>query len=219
MPTAKGGYYSKDGTRLPSVTTVLSRFKASDALMYWAWDQGRKNLDFRETKQKAADAGSAAHAMVEAYANNLEFDPSPYPPEILNKAEGAFSAFKTWAKQTELKVISTELGLVSEQHQYGGTLDAMAVDGKLSICDWKTSGGVYGDYVCQLAAYGQLWDENNPDDKITGGYHLLRFSKQEHPDDPVSFTHHYWSDLSIPLKMFLLLREAYELDKRVKKMV
>lgn len=219
MPTAKGGYYTKDGTRVPSVTTILSRFKYSDPLMYWAWDQGRQGKDFRETKQAAADAGSAAHAMVEAFTGGLEFDPSPYQPAILEKAKGAYGAFQEWASQTNLKVVKTEVGLVSELHRYGGTLDAMLVKGSLAMGDWKTSNGVYPDYCLQLAAYGQLWDENNPDNKVTGGYHLLRFSKQEHPDDPVMFSHHFWSDLALPLKMFLLLREAYALDQRVKKMV
>ena len=219
MPTAKGGYFLKDGTRVPSVTTILSRFKESGALMYWAWDQGRNGKDFRETAQKAADAGSAAHAMVEAYSEGKEFDPKPYDKLALSRAEGAFSAFKEWADQTSLKIVQTELGLVSEKYKYAGTLDAMLVNGKLSLGDWKTSNGVYGDYCCQLAAYGQLWNENHSTQPIVGGYHLLRFSKQEHPDDPISFTHHYWSDLDIALKMFLLLREAYELDKRVKKLV
>lgn len=219
MPTQKSGYFTKDGLKVPSVTTILSRFKESGALMFWAWDQGRQGKDFRETKQAAADAGSAAHAMVECHVNGWEFDPKPYDDLALSRAGGAFNAFKEWAGQTGLKAVKTELPLVSEKHRYGGTLDAMLVNGKLAMGDWKTSNGVYGEYCCQLAAYGQLWNEHNPDNPITGGYHLLRFSKQEQPDDPISFTHHYWSDLDIALKMFLLLREAYELDKRVKKMV
>lgn len=219
MPTQKGGYYTKDGERVPSVTTILSRFKQSDALMYWAWDQGRKGLDFRETKQKAADAGTVCHDMVECYANNTEFDPSKFDKVAVEKAKGAYDAFLAWANQTGLKIVKTEQALVSEKYRYGGTLDAMLVQDKLALGDWKCANGVYGDYVCQLAAYSQLWNENNPSEQITGGYHLLRFSKQEHPDDPVSFTHHYWSDLTVPLRMFLLLREAYALDLRVKKMV
>lgn len=219
MPTAKAGYYTKDGTRVPSVTTVLARWKDSGGLIHWAWDLGTQQIDYRKVRDAAADAGSIAHLMVENYTNGVEFDPSLYDKGLLSKAEGAFGAFKEWADQTNLKVVRTELGLVSEKYRYGGTLDAMMVNGRLALGDYKTSNAVYGEHCCQLAAYGQLWDENNPDNKITGGYHLLRFSKQEHPDDPVSFTHHYWSDLSVALKMFLLLREAYELDKRVKKMV
>lgn len=219
MPTKIGGYYVADGTRVPSVTTVLSRFKASDALLYWAWSEGCAGRDFRDTKQKAADAGTVCHARVEAYANNVELDLSKFTDTAIEKSKGAYDAFLEWANQTGLKIVKTEQALVSEKYRYGGTLDAMLVRDKLALGDWKCANGVYGDHVCQLAAYSQLWNENNPSEPITGGYHLLRFSKQEHPDDPVSFTHHYWSDLSVALKMFLLLREAYDLDKRVRKMV
>jgi len=219
MPSPRGGYYNKDGARVPSVTTVLSRFRESGGLVHWAWDLGKQQLDYRVVRDSAADAGTAAHAMVEAYALGSVFDPSPFKPEILEKAKGAYDGFLAWAGQTGLKIIKTEQALVSEKYQYGGTLDAMLVQNQLAIGDYKTSNHVYGDHICQLAAYGQLWDENNSDLPITGGYHLLRFSKPEHPDDGVSFTHHYWSDLSIPLKMFLHLREAYALDSRVKKMV
>ena len=48
--------YEIDGEKVPGVTTVLSRFKESGALMYWAWKQGTEGKDFRETKQAAADA-------------------------------------------------------------------------------------------------------------------------------------------------------------------
>jgi hypothetical protein len=219
MPTAKHGYFLKDGTRVPSVTGILSRFKESGGLIHWAYEQGKAGLDYRETKQKAADAGTVCHDMVECYANGVEFDPSKFDKVAVEKAKGAYDAFLAWASQTGLKIIKTEQALVSEKYKYGGTLDAMLVQDKLALGDWKCANGVYGDYVAQIAAYGQLWNENNPDNPIVGGYHLLRFSKQEHPDDPVSFTHHYWSDVSVALKLFLLLREAYALDQRVKKMV
>lgn len=219
MPTAKNGYFLKDGTRVPSVTGILGRFKESGGLIHWAYEQGKAGLDYRETKQKAADAGTVCHDMVECYARGVEFDPSKFDKLAVEKAKGAYDAFLAWAAQTGLKIVETEQALVSEKYKYGGTLDAMLVQDHLALGDWKCAGAVYGDYVLQLSAYGQLWNENNPDRPITGGYHLLRFSKQEHPDDPVSFTHHYWSDLSIALKMFLLLREAYSLDQRVRKMV
>lgn len=36
MPTPRSGYYNANGDRVPSVTTVLSRFKDSGALIHWA---------------------------------------------------------------------------------------------------------------------------------------------------------------------------------------
>lgn len=42
MATPKGGYWL-DGKRLPSVTTILSRYKDSGALMKWGYREGRSH--------------------------------------------------------------------------------------------------------------------------------------------------------------------------------
>lgn len=216
MPTQP---YLIDGERVPGTTTILSRFKESGALMWWAWDQGRQGKDFRETKQAAADAGTIAHLMVECDIYGAPFDASPYAPELLDKAHGAFKGYLEWKQQTQLQVVESEVALVSRAYRYGGTLDAVAVRGSLALLDWKTSNGVYADYLLQLAAYGQLWNEHHPDQPLTGGFHLLRFGKPDHPDDPVSFEHRYWSDLNVAWEQFKLFRAAYDLDKRIKKLV
>ena len=63
MPTQI--YRLKDGTRVPSVTTIISRFKESGGLVHWAWNLGMQNIDYRQIRDSAADAGSLAHAMLE----------------------------------------------------------------------------------------------------------------------------------------------------------
>jgi hypothetical protein len=211
--------YEIDGEKVPGVTTILSRFKESGALMWWAWDQGRQGKDFRETKQAAADAGTLAHDMVEADLYGATFDSSGCDAMVVANAEGAFKAYKEWRSQTNLEVVETETPLVSRVYRYGGTPDAMAIKGELSLLDWKTSNGVYADYLLQLAAYQILWEENYPDRPIKGGFHLLRFSKPEHPSDPTSFDHRYWSHLDLAKEQFLLLLAAYKLDKRIKALV
>lgn len=211
--------YKIDGVRVPGVTTILSRFKDSGGLIHWAWEQGRDGKDYRETRDAAANAGTCAHDMVECDIRGTEFDAKPYDEKMLERATGAFGAYKEWKTQTQLEVVQAEVSLLSQSLKYGGTIDALMVQGKLALGDWKTSNHVYLDYLIQLAAYKMLWEENHPDQPITGGFHLLRFSKQEHPEDPVSFSHHYWSDLKIAERQFILLREAYENDKRLKKMV
>jgi hypothetical protein len=216
MPTFD---YQIDGERVPGTTTIISRWKDSGALIFWAWRQGKDGKDFRETKNAAADAGTCVHDMVECTIRKKKFDRKKYQPEVLTRAQGAFDAFKEWKRQTRLKVAETELPLVSRKYRYGGCLDAMLVQGKLALGDWKSSNGVYLDYLLQLAAYAILWEENFPDRPIEGGFHLLRFSKQNQPDDPISFAHHFWSDLELAKKQFVLLREAYDNDQRLKKLV
>jgi hypothetical protein len=211
--------YKIDGEKVPGVTTVISRWKESGGLVHWAWEQGRDGKDYRKTRDDAADAGTCAHDMMEADIYGAAFDRSLYKPDILERSEGAFQGYMEWKRQTNLQVAEAECSLVSKVYRFGGTLDALFVQGKLACGDWKTSNRVYPDYLLQLAAYRILWEENHPDQPITGGFHLLRFSKQDRADDPISFTHHYWSDLTLAKEQFLDLLKCYERDKRLKKLI
>ncbi len=218
MGRPKAGY-EIDGEKVPGVTSILSRFKESGALMYWAWSQGKAGLDFRDTKQAAADAGTLCHDMVEHDIYGQRFDTNGCNPAIVQAATGAFHAYQEWKKQTHLEIAEAEVSLVSRHHRFGGTLDALFVQGKLALGDWKCANGIYSDYLLQLGAYALLWEENHPDRVLEGGFHLLRFSKQQAPTDPISFAHHYWSQLHVAQEQFLHLLAAYKLDKRVKALV
>lgn len=221
MPHPAKGYYTKDGKRVPGTTTITGRFKKSDALLYWAWDQGRQGKDFRETKQFAADAGTCCHEMIECWKHKSKFDETKYQPDVLAKAMGAYNAFLEWAEQTKLEIVETEIGLVSELHRFGGTLDAILLKGKLTLGDWKTSSNIYSEMLSQVAGgYSLLWQEHFPDKPLTG-VTIVRFSKQKEPDDPISFHSHWYSDEIFPIaqKHFLLLRAAYESDKKMEGLV
>jgi len=214
MATQKKGYFLNDGvTKVPSVTTILGRFKESGGLIHWAWKLGMEQKDYREVRDSAADAGTLAHEAVEAYIKNLPYSWKGQE-EVIQKAQKAFGAFKEWADQTQLKITHSEIPLVSEKYRFGGTLDAMLINGKRSLGDWKSSNALYTDYLCQLGGYGILWEENFPDMPIDGGYVLVRFDK-EFGD----FTHKWWNELDTAKKMFLNLREAYELEKELKKRI
>ena len=220
MPHPKGGYKNKDGKRIPGVTTIIGRFKDSGGLLYWACEQGKaiergEISSLYDKRDAAADAGTLAHEMVEAHINGLSL-PEPPNNEIGKQAKQGFENYIEWADNNRIKVIKQEMEMTSELYQFGGCPDAMGIDNKDRLCilDWKTSNGVYPDYIIQLAAYRQLWIENHPDEPITGGNHLLRFSK-EHAD----FTHHFWSELDDAWEQFKLFRKAYEIDKLLKKRV
>ena len=215
MPTPAKGYFLKDGTRVPSVTTILSRFKESGALMQWAFKQGQEGkAHLYEDAQKAAGIGTHVHAMVEQHIKSGEIIiPAGLDNDEQSKVESSFSAYLAWHENFKIKVVAQEIQLVSENWKFGGTPDAIAfVGNRLCLIDWKTSGGVYADYLVQLAAYKYLWEENNPEQKIDGGHHLLRFSKENG-----DFTHRYFPDLGQAWKQFELFRQAYEIDKELKK--
>lgn len=210
MPTAKGGYYLANGDRVPSVTTVIGRFKNAGPLMWWAWDCGMKGIDYRDAAQRAADAGTLAHAAVEAWVRGRSFV-FEGEPEVCERAETAFGAFIEWSRQTQLRVTQTEMPLVSEQHRYGGTFDAILVGNQRAMADWKSSAAVYPEYLVQIAAYGELWRENFPNEPIEGGYHLIRFDKMYG-----DFKHHFWRELNSAWRAFLILRELYDIEKELK---
>jgi hypothetical protein len=228
MPTQRQGYRTADGTKRPSVTTILGRFKESGTLMQWAYRTGREHgrLDAEgkeapaslyEVSGKAADIGTAAHAMVELHINGVDPENAAaflsLDDEGRDKARNAFGMYLQWAKQSRLEIVAQEVGMVSERFGFGGTLDAIGkIDGVLCLVDWKTSNGVYSDYLLQLAAYKVLWEENYPDQLLLGGFHLCRFSK-EHGD----FAHHYYRELDNAWQMFRHLLEAYRFDAELKR--
>ncbi len=215
-------YRNDSGKRLPSVTTIIGRFKESGALMQWAYKEGVRQGEsgmvtrLYDARDEAAAAGTLAHKMVEC---RIKGEPQPRMDDdnkdVFGKALQAFKAYRSWESMTKLELVESEVQLVSEQYQFGGTLDAIGrIDDELCLVDVKTSNSVYPDYLIQLAAYKQMWEENYPRRPLTGGFHLCRFAK-EHGD----FAHHYFPDLSDAWEMFKLYRQAYDLDKELKKRV
>jgi len=230
MATPKAGY-RLNGEKIPGTTTIISRFKDSGGLMHWAAEQGRlmergiiKSL--YDKAEKAADIGTVAHAMIEAHINKGA------PEEVLfemlsdngdrTKALNAFDMYLKWEQQTGIKMLCKyqEIQLVSPEFKFGGTPDAIGeINGEIVLLDWKTSNGIYQDYMIQLAAYQHLvndgvrMEDGKPFGlKVAKGAHLLRFAK-DFPD----FGHHYFGDLSDAWEQFKLFRKAYEIDKTLKK--
>jgi hypothetical protein len=96
------------------------------------------------------------------------------------KARAAFKAFRQWRAKFHVEPHVQEVSLISEKHQFGGTLDTVAhIRNGLGLLDFKTSkdGTVYPEHVWQLAAYGLLWEENRPNEVLSQGYHLIMLPK------------------------------------------
>ena len=211
--------YKINGKRVPSVTTVISNCKLGgiEPLLYWANQCGLEGNNHREVANIAANAGTCAHEMIEADIRGTPFDDSKYSDNSLDKAGACFNGYLEWKSQKNIITTHSELSLLSAKHLYGGTMDAMAdKDGKIMLLDWKTSNSVYPDYLIQLAAYGQLWNENFSESPINGGFGLLRISKPKEPGDPVTFSYSYWDQLDIALETFLMMRDLYDKHKRLK---
>lgn len=219
MATPKDGYFY-NGKRIPGTTTIIGRFKDSGGLLHWAHQQGVEGRSLYEKRDEAADIGTRAHSMIE---NHINGDPQTEThPDAIN----AFEQYLKWERQSHIKMLSKfqEIRMVSPTHMFGGTYDAVGeIDGEVVLLDWKTSNSVYCDYLIQLAAYRHLlefgvrMDTGEPlsfDLPLSNGAHLLRVSK-----DSPDFAHYYFGDLSEGWEQFVLFREAYEIDKKLKKRV
>jgi len=219
VPHPKQGYRTKDNKKVPGVTTIIGRFKDSGGLLWWAFAQGKLAEQgvinsLYDKRDEAAYAGTLAHSLVEAHINGEKPPIISLDNPIHVQATQGFQNYLRWAEDNRIQVIKQEMEMVSEKYKFGGCPDAIGIDSREQRCilDWKNSNAIYQDYLIQLSAYRQLHEENHPDQPITGGFHLLRFSK-EHAD----FAHHYWSELDDAWELFKLYRIAYDLDKKLKK--
>ena len=217
MARPKAGYYNAAGKRIPGATTICGIAKDSGGLIHWAWDLGMQGLDYREVRDKAADAGTLVHSMIEAHAAGTD----PFEAlvdvdsDLATLAIKGYDGYKEWAEVSKIEIVDQEMSMVSEEYQFGGTPDAIGYcNGKLSLLDWK-SGRLYPEQIIQVASYRQLQRENHPDDVIES-VHLCRFNKETG-----GFVHMMLPEEVVDLgwEQFKLLRVVYENSKLLKKAV
>jgi hypothetical protein len=216
----KGVYKNAQGKRIPRVTTITGCWSPSkEGLLRWAWQCGIDGKDYRDERDTAAGIGTICHSMVEDSIKGLTPDAvrskwSMAAPDHFLKADVSFGAYLKWAEQHRFKPLETEVSLISQEFQYGGTMDCVPeLDGEVYVMDWKT-GSIYPPAVMQLASYRQLWNENR-ETKIKEG-HLIRFDKETG-----SFTTHFFPEavLDFGWECFVALRRTYELDKILSKAI
>jgi len=218
MARPKHGYKTADGKRVPGVTTIIGRYKESGGLIHWAWDLGMQGINYRDARDKAADAGTLGHDLIEDFIlgkDEKENLLDGIDKDLVSKATQAFQAFLLWFESVSLEIVDTEMALVSEVYRFGGTPDAIGKTptGGIVLLDWKTSNRIYADYLIQLACYARLLEENKVVDRKVERFHLLRVGK-EFGD----FHHHSWprEALEPAWRSFELMRELYDLDKRLR---
>jgi len=205
------------GQPIPGTHDITGRYKEMGGLMNWAYSQGKKGVPLYQ--RDALDIGTAVHRMAELDLRGTierKIERVPYEtlqvPIDIDKAWMAFRQFRDWRKEHEVRAIAFEESLVSEVHQYGGTLDIVAlIDGARCLLDFKTSktaSDIYLDQRLVMAAHGNLWTEKYPELPLLGGYHLIIL-----PKDGSKFGHHAFADLSRELEMFLLQLDCWKIEK------
>jgi hypothetical protein len=167
--------------------------------------------------------GTCVHSMCEAWVKGdepmlvlekaLEEETVNDKATFRAQAASAYSAFEFWCKGTQLEIVDCEVQVISETHRFGGTLDFIGkLNGKMVLGDFKTSNGIWPEYLMQVSAYAKAYEECTGN-KIDGGYHILRFSKENG-----DFGHHFYPSLDDDAwPAFLHLRALYDLNEKLKK--
>ncbi|MBI3588913.1 MAG: PD-(D/E)XK nuclease family protein [Candidatus Liptonbacteria bacterium] len=139
--------YTIDGVWYPRVTKIVS-IKAKPALLYFYAEAANYRAG-RAVTQKSAEEGTLVHSIIEG----LLLDKNPVIEESVRPSIEAFQRF--WEeKNIQVTPELIERRVVSFDHRYAGTVDAIAlIDGKLGVLDIKTSQAIYRDYNLQTAAY------------------------------------------------------------------
>lgn len=197
-------YLDADGTKLPSVTTILGAAVAKPGLIAWAAKvaaeataealldgfcerdvaiaEGSKAPHNR--RDGAAELGTKAHGLVEKHFNDEFVEAEGDDAEVL--MDCYWRCIKAIEERWEVE--ASEWAGVSVLG-YGGTLDLVCVDKetqKRVLVDLKT-GSAHPEHIAQLAAYRNLWNEGNPGKAIDSavilcvpvrgeGYEVLKIS-------------------------------------------
>ena len=192
---ARRQYRDTAGTKLPGVTTVLGVLE-KPALVGWAAttaaeataeacanglppDQARilGRAAVFSRRDKAADLGTRAHAMVEAHFRGEAVVVDVADVETAKVAECAARAI-AHIEATCDRVVAVEVAhsvdsvpwRMGDLPGYGGTLD-MIVErgGRQYVADLKTGRHAHDEVVPQLAAYRHLWIRHPDGTDIDGG--------------------------------------------------
>ena len=171
---ARRAYKNSDGKRLPGVTTVLGVLD-KPALLGWAArtaadaaveactsgappeaakEMGRKAVFAR--RDKAANLGTQAHALVEAHFAGDPVDVDVSDPDSAKVYACARRAIDHIVA-TCTRVVLSETAYTDTAAGFGGTLDLVVErNGRLLVADLKTGKGAHDEVVPQLAAYRHL---------------------------------------------------------------
>lgn len=164
-------YYLSDGRQVVGASTPCKLGDDTGGLIHWAWKLGKEGKDYRTERDSAANIGTVCHAMIEAWLKQEELDYSDFfseDSEEAKKARKGFDKFRIWWDENKFTFLFSELPLVSEAYEYGGTLDIIALDGdqRRTLIDIKATNSIREAHYRQLSAYEHLNNENFPDEWI-----------------------------------------------------
>ena len=204
-------YAERDGrkVRVPGTTTVTGVINKPQ-LVSWANRMGLDGIDTDSYRDELADAGTCAHALIEAHLTGGAVDVSEFTPEQLSLAENAVVSYLEWERGKDIEPILVEEALVSQEHMFGGTIDLYAkVDGVPMLIDLKTSKAIYKEHRIQVAGgYSLLLEENGHE---VAQVRILRIGREESE----GFDDLLIVNVAECRRAFIAARELYEALKGV----
>lgn len=196
-----------------NIESVLSEDGRIDELRLVAFLKAFKAAP-RTTRDDAGDVGTAIHGVIRDHILHSLGQMNAAPVPVNENIAYAYDLFKEWENSNHVEWEFTERPVYSVQHEYVGTLDALAwVNHKLTLVDYKTSKGdrIYNSYRLQIAGYAGAVEEEfgEPVEKRI----ILKLPRERQENKPdvvkdldVEFPGIPWK---VDYETFLHLREAY----------
>lgn len=225
-------YKNSLGKRVPGVTTI-NGVLSKDNLIPWAAKVEREGLLdcltndkplpaelFHAIKRdKAANVGTIAHAMAQAFVLGVELETGNLDAELVEAARAPFQRFADYWTREGFELVESEFGMVSEDWQVGGTADLIVLrpDGTRGLMDLKTTKASkfwpYDETFAQVAAYAEMYREVT--DQPIQWIEIARIGNAA--DDAGDFYPVRESNREAGLRLFLAARAAYEAKKGIKR--
>ena len=139
--------YTIDDAWYPRVTKIVT-IKSKPALYYY-YGEAKSYKAAQEATERSAEEGTLIHEAVEGLILGKN-------PAITEEIAPAVKSFLEFYEKNHIQVTAenVERRIVSHDHRYAGTVDAIArIGGKLGVLDIKTSQAIYRDYCLQTSAY------------------------------------------------------------------
>jgi len=150
-------YLLPDGSKVPSITTVLSYFKKEGIQ---AWRNRVGEVEANRISKQASNRGTNVHTLCEKYLNNDAFYHRGAFPDALEM----FNTMKHELHRIN-NIHYQECGLYSTKLGVAGRVDCIGeFDGVLSVIDFKTSrkiktSSMIEDYYMQETFYALAYEE------------------------------------------------------------
>ena len=149
-------YVAPDGSRYPSVTTVLG-ILSEDSIREWRQRVGEEEAN--KVSHRASNRGTAVHSVIEKYLRNE--DTSDNLPHI----KQSLANLRPILDKSIGKIFGLETALYSRHLGMAGRCDCIAEwNGVPSIIDFKTSKRIkkkenIASYFAQASAYAIMFEE------------------------------------------------------------